>query len=64
MVTDVGDARFIVGEAGVVVPPGDPDALAVALVQTADTSKAPAQSGGRERVSEHFSVERSDNEAA
>lgn len=57
--TDVGDAALIVGEIGIVVPPGDPGALAEAI------SKAIRQSGDRqgeqasaERIARMFSMER------
>lgn len=59
--TDVGDARFIVGNAGIIVPPGDPDALADAMSSLVHQSfEARAQLGAkaRTRVADHFSLER------
>jgi hypothetical protein len=58
--TDVGDASWLVGNAGSVVPPGDPRALAEALASLAAAGHAKrARIGelGRARVAEHFSIE-------
>lgn len=59
IVTDVGDSALIVGEAGVVVPPGDQQALERALQATIDLdSDARASLGwaGRQRVLDNFSL--------
>lgn len=56
VVTDVGDSARIVGEAGVVVPPRDPQALAEGiLAMLARPSRGDA---ARARIRENFSVER------
>ncbi len=57
--TDVGDARDIVGAAGLIVPPRDAPALAAALSSLLDD---PARLGvlgvqARQRIIEHFSIE-------
>jgi glycosyltransferase involved in cell wall biosynthesis len=59
--TDVGDARFIVGDTGAIVPPGNSGALASAISALAlQSSDARAQLGAkaRARIAEHFSLER------
>ena len=48
VVTDVGDAAYIVGDAGVVVPPEQPEALARGI----DTAWRVVAAGGRERAGE------------
>lgn len=61
VVTDVGDAQRIVGGAGYVVSPGDPEALAAAWQEALDASrdeKTMRSRMARERVMEHFSVKR------
>jgi glycosyltransferase involved in cell wall biosynthesis len=56
--TDVGDSSFIVGDAGVVVPPRQPQALAAALrIQLMQQSGSkPPKPEARERILRHFSV--------
>jgi glycosyltransferase involved in cell wall biosynthesis len=58
IVTDVGDARRIVGETGPVVPPGDPSALAGAIAQECASTESLAAKGlkARARIVENFSV--------
>lgn len=59
VVTDVGDARHLVGDAGHVVPPADPKALAEALLTTLSldpSARAELGRRARERVSERFSL--------
>ena len=61
VVTDVGDARRIVGEAGLVVPPGSPDALAAAMREmSARGATQLLELGGlaRERVSREYGLSR------
>jgi len=55
VVTDVGDSRFLVGDAGVVVPPNDPEALARGL-RKALTAGRDSNEAGRQRILEHFTV--------
>ncbi len=63
--TDVGDASRLVGPTGRVVPPGDPEALARALLDLAEAASARAESSGpgayREQTRqgiEEFNLER------
>jgi glycosyltransferase involved in cell wall biosynthesis len=56
VVTDVGDAAFVVGETGRVVPPGDPDELATAILAVLGQSVADISSP-RRRVQDEFSIE-------
>ncbi|MGS1009297.1 glycosyltransferase family 4 protein [Achromobacter anxifer] len=62
VVTDVGDAAYIVGDAGVVVPPEQPEALArgieTALREVASRGRARAGEAGRSRVLENFDLAR------
>ena len=63
VVTDVGDAAYIVGNTGLVVPPRDANALAdaieVALDDMRDADKSSEQGlRARCRIEEHFSIER------
>lgn len=61
MVTDVGDAKRIVGDAGYVVPPRNPEALAAAWQGALDANRDEKAMRGRmarERVMEHFSLKR------
>jgi glycosyltransferase involved in cell wall biosynthesis len=53
--TDVGDCSFLVGNAGVVVPPNDPEALAEGLRQALSSGRNPNERG-RQRILEHFTV--------
>lgn len=59
--TDVGDSAWVVGEAGMVVPPADTRALATAIADLAAMSAETRHaigSRGRARVTEHFEIER------
>lgn len=61
--TDVGDAAYIVGDTGWVVPPHDPSALAQgiqsALVALANTNTWESrQQAARQRIEENFTIER------
>ncbi|MGS1110002.1 glycosyltransferase family 4 protein [Achromobacter anxifer] len=62
VVTDVGDAAYIVGDAGVVVPPEQSEALArgieTALCEVASRGRARAGEAGRTRVLENFDLAR------
>jgi glycosyltransferase involved in cell wall biosynthesis len=58
--TDVGDARDILGDCGVVVPPGDPNALEqgiTTLLGRLRTEGATLKQSARARVVTHFGVE-------
>ncbi|CAB3657244.1 MAG: glycosyltransferase family 4 protein [Achromobacter pulmonis] len=60
--TDVGDAAYIIGDTGVVVPPEQPEALArgieSALREVAARGRSRAGEAGRARVLEHFDLAR------
>jgi glycosyltransferase involved in cell wall biosynthesis len=61
VVTDVGDAALIVGDSGVVVPPGDPSALAKGWQQLTDLDPAARGALGQralERVESCYSMDR------
>lgn len=62
VVTDVGDAAFIVGETGIVVPPEQPEALArgieAGLGEVAARGGRRAGEAGRARVLANFSLAR------
>lgn len=55
--TDVGDAALLVGDSGWVVPPGDPQALAQALLQALHALPGWDRDRSRRRMVEEFSVE-------
>src|SRR5262249_40086770 len=59
--TDVGDAKLIVGDTGLVVPPESPDALAPAIrAWAAESAAARAERGSRARgrIGENFPLRR------
>lgn len=59
VVTDVGDSGWIVGETGLVVPPGNPVALADAWVELIDMGEKGRRALGtiaRQRVIDNFSL--------
>lgn len=61
VVTDVGDCGYLVGDAGRVVPAGDPQALADAILELArlpPEARAALGARARARVSREFSLER------
>lgn len=63
VVTDVGDAAYIVGDTGWVVPPRDAsalaDAIATALQDVMDSrQRSDLSSRARSRIEKHFSIER------
>jgi glycosyltransferase involved in cell wall biosynthesis len=60
VVTDVGDAGWIVGDTGLVVPPRDAGALAVACETLIESGSQRRQAMGllaRTRVAEHFPLQ-------
>jgi glycosyltransferase involved in cell wall biosynthesis len=59
VVTDVGDSALLLGEAGLVVRPGDPDALASALAELLampHTARQELGKKGRERIEVEFTL--------
>lgn len=59
VVTDVGDSAEIVGKTGLVIPPGDPDALCdalLAMLTLTPDERAELGSQARRRILDHFSV--------
>jgi glycosyltransferase involved in cell wall biosynthesis len=59
VVTDVGDASFLVGGTGIVVPPRDPAALAHSWKSLLDpANRGRRGEAARARILEHFSIER------
>ena len=61
VVTDVGDAAFIVGETGIVVPPEQPEALARGIeagLGEVAARRPSGRRGGRARVLANFSLAR------
>jgi len=58
--TDVGDARQVIGETGLIVPPGDPAALANAwrqMIEAGAERRAALGLAARQRIAERFSLE-------
>ncbi len=56
--TDVGDAKRLIGECGLTVPPRDPPALAAAIQSLLDGDAKTLGARARARIAEHFSVPR------
>jgi len=60
VVTDVGDSAWIVGDTGRVVPPGDDEALARAmleLIESGAAARARLGACARQRIVEHFALD-------
>jgi len=59
VVTDVGDSAYVVSDTGIVVPPGDPEALAKGIATLVDSSEMRAALGARarERIEREFSID-------
>jgi glycosyltransferase involved in cell wall biosynthesis len=58
VVTDVGDSSLMVGDCGMVVPPGNPERLALAWEEALQQDKPRDGRRSRSRIIENFSVER------
>jgi glycosyltransferase involved in cell wall biosynthesis len=58
VVTDVGDSANLVGDCGVIVPPGDPEGLARAVIARIDGGGGGGWQGERALIIENFSIER------
>ncbi len=59
VVTDVGDSKYIVGETGIVVPPGDSTALACAwkkLIDEGDEGRRKRGQNARQRIVANFNI--------
>jgi len=59
--TDVGDAKLVVGETGIIVPPSDPGALAAGWRTILDMdphARRELGSQARARISSHFDIDR------
>jgi glycosyltransferase involved in cell wall biosynthesis len=56
--TDVGDSARIIGDCGAVVPPGDPAALAQAVLSLLDNLPEIDRKAVRARIVENFSLEK------
>jgi glycosyltransferase involved in cell wall biosynthesis len=59
--TDVGDARMIVDDTGLIVPPRDPGALAAAIRTLAEeppAARTARSARARKRIVDHFSLDR------
>jgi glycosyltransferase involved in cell wall biosynthesis len=60
VVTDVGDAAMLLGDAGLVVSPQDPEALAqglLTLIQSSPEARVSLGNIARERIRENYSIE-------
>ena len=59
VVTDVGDSALMVGSAGIVVPPRDPEALRRGILHVLDMDDSERRRlglAGRQRVAEEYSM--------
>jgi len=60
--TDIGDAAFIIGDTGWIVPPGNPESLADALMQAVTAMRDSdawqrRRAGARQRIVGNFSID-------
>ena len=61
VVTDVGDSSFLIGETGILVPPGDPAAMAAGwakLIAKEENGRQALGTAARERINRLFSIEK------
>ncbi len=61
VITDVGDAGVLLGDAGLVVPPQDAERLTeglLTLVQSSPETRAALGNIARKRIKENYSLER------
>lgn len=58
VVTDVGDSAFIVGDCGLVVPPENPERLALACLEALELDRADSGHRSRLRIIEKFGMDR------
>lgn len=56
IVTDVGDCAHVVGNTGVVVPPGDPEALAAGILQMLTSKHEEVSVRSRDRIVQYFNI--------
>lgn len=56
VVTDVGDSAYVVGETGLVAPPGNPEALANALLRMIARDRRRSGIQARQRILDHFTI--------
>ncbi len=61
VVTRVGDMEALVGDTGVIVPPGAPESLArgmLSVLRMTRQSRVDLGSGARERICRHYGLDR------
>ena len=56
--TDVGDSALLVGDAGIIVPAGDPDALADGIVALIADRQQYSRERVRQRITDNFGLDR------
>src|SRR5207244_9405402 len=61
VVTDVGDAAYLIGATGIAVPPRDAEALGDAIIcgmAWSETERRRRGAAARARIGDHFSIDR------
>jgi glycosyltransferase involved in cell wall biosynthesis len=56
--TDIGDSRPLIDGLGIIVPPGQPEALAQGILRMTDPGPAYSRQQVRQRITDHFSARR------